>query len=113
MRPKSERRFALREWDELCVSPNGLQICLVRAAPWELRARARPDSTLMLLDWALTRQFESLIIETLASFCVVGKPEVIQLGIERIKDEPSGKSRLIARRVIRYFAPGLSASYST
>jgi hypothetical protein len=44
---------------------------------------------------------------------VVGKPKVIQMGIERIKDEPFGKSRLIARRVTRYFVVGLSASYST
>ena len=37
----------------------------------------------------------------------------IQMGIERIKDEPFGKSRLIARQVTRYFVAGLSTSYST
>jgi hypothetical protein len=33
---------------------------------------------------------------TVATVRIVGKPEVIQMGIERIKDEPFGKSKPIA-----------------
>lgn len=45
---------------------------------------------------------------------MVGQQEVIQMGTKRIKDEPFlEKSRLVARRVTRYFVAGASTSNST